>query len=79
MPGDIIQMEKVRMKYVEGGQTISEAMPHHTAVILKVVSADEVILIHQNTGYTGRKVGTSKFVFSGVFAGKYTVYRPVKG
>lgn len=77
-PGDIIQFEKIKIKYKKGNQTFTEAMPHHTAIILKTDGKDEVTLIHQNTGYTGRKVGTSQMRFSTIISGKYFVYRPEK-
>jgi hypothetical protein len=76
MPGDIIQFEKVKVKYKVGKQTFTEAMPHHTAIIYKTINDDEVTLIHQNTGYTGKKVGTSSLRFSTIISGKYFIYRP---
>lgn len=75
-PGDIIQFEKIKIKYKEGNQTFTETMPHHTAVIFETNGQDEVILAHQNTGYTGKKVGTSKLRFSTIISGKYYIYRP---
>lgn len=75
-PGDIIQFEKIKIKYKEGNQTFTESMPHHTAVIYETNSQDEVTLAHQNTGYTGKKVGTSKLRFSTIISGKYFIYRP---
>lgn len=75
-PGDIIQFEKIKIKYKKGKEIYTEAMPHHTAIIYKVVDKDEVTLIHQNTGYTGRKVGTSSLKFSTILSGKYYIYRP---
>lgn len=78
MPGDLIQFEKVKVKYKNGKQTFTEAMPHHTAIIYKVTNSDEVMLIHQNTAYSGRKVGTSNLRFSTIISGKYFIYRPEK-
>lgn len=77
-PGDIIQFEKIKVKYKEGNQTFTEEMPHHTAIVFSVNSKDEVILIHQNTAYTGKKVGKSKLRFSTITSGKYYIYRPQK-
>jgi len=77
-PGDIIQFEKVKIKYKEGNKTFTEAMPHHTAIIYETINQDEVILAHQNTGYSGKKVGTSKLKFSTIISGKYYIYRPEK-
>jgi hypothetical protein len=75
-PGDIIQFEKIKIKYKKGKEIFTEAMPHHTAIIYKVIDKNEVTLIHQNTGYTGRKVGTSSLKFSTILSGKYYIYRP---
>ncbi len=74
--GDIIQFEKIKIKYKKGKDVFTESMPHHTAIIYKVINDDEVTLIHQNTGYTGRKVGTSSLKFSTIVSGKYYIYRP---
>ena len=77
-PGDIIQFEKIKIKYKKGKQIFTEAMPHHTAIVYKVLTQDEITLIHQNTGYSGRKVGTSSLKFSTIISGKYYIYRPEK-
>ena len=76
MPGDIIQFKNVKVQYKQGASKYTELMTHHTAVIYEVISEDEVILIHQNTAFTGRKVGTSKLQFSSVVKGTYKIYRP---
>lgn len=78
LPGDIIQFEKIKIKYKKGSQTFTEEMPHHTAIIFEMKNQDEVILAHQNTGYSGRKVGTSTLRFSTIISGKYYIYRPEK-
>lgn len=78
LPGDIIQFEHIKIKYKKGSNTFTESMPHHTAIIYEVISEDEVKLTHQNTGYTGRKVGVSGLKFSTIQSGKYMVYRPQK-
>ncbi len=77
MPGDIIQFEKLKTVSENNGMKSTEMFPHHTAIVFEVMNADEIVLIHQNTGYTGRKVGTSRFKFSTITTGKYTIYRPV--
>jgi hypothetical protein len=77
MPGDIIQFEKLKTVAQSNGVKTSEMFPHHTAIIYEVKSADEIVLIHQNTGYTGKKVGTSTFKFSTIATGKYIIYRPI--
>lgn len=78
LPGDIIQFEKIKIKYKKGNQTFTESMAHHTAIVMNVQSKDEITLIHQNTDYSGRKVGTSGLKFSTIISGKYFVYRPEK-
>lgn len=77
-PGDVIQFEKVEIELDKGNQVLFEKMYHHTAIVYEVLSEDEVVLIHQNTGYTGKKVGTSNLVFSSIKKGTYIIYRPQK-
>ena len=77
-PGDIIQFEKVKVKYTENKITYQEAMPHHTAIIYEVKGKGEYVLAHQNTAYTGRKVGTSALNLMNVTGGEITIYRPEK-
>lgn len=77
MPGDIIQFKNVKIKYKEGKTTYTEIMTHHTALVYEVKSENEFVLIHQNTGYTGRKVGTSGFRLNSIIKGSYKIYRPV--
>lgn len=77
-PGDMVQFEGVKMKYEKDGGFYEENMPHHTAVIYKVISAGSFLLAHQNTAYSGRKVGISEFRLEWVKKGKYYFYRPEK-
>ena len=77
MQGDIIQFEKLKTVSVTNGVKSTEMFPHHTAIIFEVKNTDELVLIHQNTGHTGKKVGKSTFKFSTITTGKYTIYRPV--
>lgn len=76
-PGDIIQFEKVKRKYMEGNVTYFETMYHHTAIVSEVISENEIVLLHQNTEQTGKKVGESNFTFDSVTNGKMEFYRPV--
>lgn len=76
MPGDIIQFEKLKTVAQVNGVKTTETFPQHTAIVYEVKSADEIVLIHQNTGYTGKKVGKSTFKFSTITSGKYVIYRP---
>jgi len=77
-PGDIIQFENVKLKYSKGKQNFTEEMKQHTAIIFAVKNTDEVTLAHQNTGFSGKKVGKSPLVFSTIYKGKYSIYRPEK-
>ena len=77
-PGDIIQFEKVKVKYTENKINYQEAMPHHTAIIYRVKGTGNYVLAHQNTAYTGRKVGTSDLYLNNITGGKFSIYRPVK-
>ena len=77
-PGDIIQFEKVKVKYTENKITYEEVMPHHTAIIYEVKGNGEYVLAHQNTAYTGRKVGTSSLNLMNVTGGKINIYRAEK-
>ena len=76
-PGDIIQFERVKVKYTKGNVTYEESMYHHTAIIGEVISQNEVVLIHQNTGEHGRRVGKSSLRFDTVKSGKMIFHRPV--
>jgi len=78
MPGDIIQFKNVKIKYKKGNTTYTEAMTHHTALVHEVKSENEFVLIHQNTGYSGRKVGTSGLLLNTIIKGSYKIYRPTK-
>jgi hypothetical protein len=77
-PGDIIQFEKVKLKWKDGKFTYTESMMHHTAVVMKVVNKNEVVIAHQNTAQTGKKVGESELFFDRITSGKYLIYRPTR-
>jgi hypothetical protein len=75
-PGDIIQFQNVKLKWEEGKYTYTETMKHHTALIYNIEEDGTIVLIHQNTGQHGRKVGTTVFRIQDMQKGKITVYRP---
>ena len=81
-PGDIIQFKNVMVEYkteVENGTQISrETMGQHTAIVYRVNAPGDLQLAHQNTGFSGRKVGVSRFVLANIKKGKIWVYRPEK-
>lgn len=76
-PGDLIQFEGVRIKYTQGRTVFTESMDHHTAVINEVKAKGVFILVHQNTGAHGRKVGLSDLDLKAIIKGRYMIYRPV--
>jgi len=74
--GDIIQFKNVKIKWEEGKYTYEEVMKHHTAIVHEVKEDGTLVLIHQNTGQHGRKVGTTIFRINDMKKGKIMVYRP---
>lgn len=77
MPGDIIQFENVKVVYKKGNTTTTEMMPHHTAIVYKVIAPGVYELAHQNTGFSGRKVGLSEFNLEHMVKGRIYFYRPI--
>jgi len=77
-PGDLIQFEGVKIKYKQGNTTYTETMEHHTAIIYRVIKKGVYELAHQNTGFSGRKVGLSTLDISTIVNGKVSIYRPTK-
>jgi hypothetical protein len=81
-PGDIIQFKKVlteiKTNHPDGSYEIKrETMGQHTAIVYKVNDKGDFELAHQNTGFSGKKVGISRFVLKTVKKGKVYIYRPV--
>lgn len=80
--GDIIQFKDVMMEYKnetpEGTEIRRETMGQHTAVVYRVNGKGDYELAHQNTSFSGRKVGISRFVLANMKKGKIWVYRPEK-
>jgi hypothetical protein len=76
-PGDIIQFKNVKVTYKAGNTIYKETMAHHTAIVYKVLAKGKYELAHQNTGFSGRKVGISTLDLSTVKKGKLYFYRPV--
>jgi hypothetical protein len=75
-PGDIIQFEGVKVKFKKGNTTYTESMEHHTAIINRIIEKGVYELAHQNTGFSGRKVGLSTLDISTITKGKMYIYRP---
>lgn len=76
-PGDIIQFENVKVFYRDGNTIFKEFMTHHTAIIIKVFSQGKYEIAHQNTGFSGRKVGISNLDLKTIIKGKVYFYQPV--
>ena len=71
LPGDIIQFENVVFK----GELYSMSMPHHTAVVIEVLSPLVVKIAHQN--FAGKKtVQFTEVNFNDLKKGDAQFYRP---
>jgi hypothetical protein len=77
-PGDIIQIENVKLEYTNGDMIYTENMAHHTAIIYEVLSEGHYKIAHQNTSFSGRKVGISELKMETVKKGKIIFYRPYR-
>jgi hypothetical protein len=77
LPGDLIQFKNVKVTYRVGNTFYKETMAHHTAIVYKVLAHGKYEIAHQNTGFSGRKVGVSSLDLSTVTKGKLFFYRPV--
>ncbi len=75
-PGDIIQFRDVKIRYREGNKIYTETMGHHTAIVYRVKGNGVFELAHQNTGFSGRRVGLSNLDLETVVSGKMWFYRP---
>jgi hypothetical protein len=75
-PGDIIQFTNVKLQYEKDDAIYTETMAHHTAIVYKVYADGHYQLAHQNTGFSGRKVGLSDLKLEDVKTGKLKFYRP---
>ena len=75
-PGDIVHFKGAVIERVEGFTTYTETMKQHTAIITKVYGKGVYELAHQNTSFSGRKVGTSPINIDGLKKGKIIIYRP---
>jgi hypothetical protein len=75
-PGDILQIENVKMEYTKDNAIYTENMTHHTAIVYHVVAKGHYKIAHQNTSFSGRKVGISELNLDHVKKGKIIFYRP---
>lgn len=77
-PGDFIQFSNILIKYSKGDKHFTETMGQHTAIVYRVIDQENKIfeIAHQNTDFSGRKVGLSEFNLKYVAKGKLWFYRP---
>jgi hypothetical protein len=78
-PGDIIHFENVVLKYKKDNAIYSENYPQHTAIVYRVLGPGEYEIAHQNTSFTGKKVGLSTLRLKDKKSGKWKFYRPKAG
>ena len=77
-PGDIIQIENAKLEYKKDNGIYTETMTHHTAIIYEVLGKSQFKIAHQNTSFSGKKVGLSDFNLNYLKKGSITFYRPYK-
>jgi hypothetical protein len=53
-------------------------MGQHTAIVYKVIEKGVYEIAHQNTQFSGRKVGVNTLNLNHVIEGDYYFYRPTK-
>ncbi len=79
LPGDIIQLKNVKVQYTREQMIYVETMKQHTAIVYEILGKNHFKIAHQNTRFSGRKVGLSEFNLNHVVKGKVWIYRPVPG
>jgi hypothetical protein len=73
LPGDVIQFENVEFK----GELYKVSMPHHTAIVIEVLSPLLVKVAHQN--FAGKRtVQFTELNFNDLKKGKVEFFRPKK-
>ncbi len=75
-PGDIIAFKGVKFGGIQNGQKYFEEMEKHFAVVKEVRPNGELVLLHQNTGRFGRKLGESSIFLGDLKKGKLEFFRP---
>ncbi|MCC6372844.1 MAG: hypothetical protein IT236_17705 [Bacteroidia bacterium] len=78
LPGDIIEMRGTKIEYKEHDVFYREELKLHIAIIYSVAKQNHFVLIEQNTGKLGQKVGTSPLELKQLKTGKYKIFRPIK-
>lgn len=72
LPGDVIQFEKVKIVNEDEGW---QQLPHHTAIIVKVLAPGKYIVAEQNNN-NKKIVQFNEINLNNVKKGKYMIYRP---
>lgn len=75
LPGDVIQFTTVRLEKDGGFQGLGN--PQHTAIVAKVLSPTELVILHQNYGV--KTVTELTIDISTKTAGELVIYRPLPG
>ncbi len=76
--GDIMQFEGVELKYEKDKTIYFEKLEHHTAIVFEVKDKGSYVIADQNTGFSGKKVGTHAIELSSITKGKFKIFRPIK-
>ena len=79
LPGDIIQFKNVKIRYQITNTTYTEFMKQHTAIVYNIKRKNVFTIAHQNTEFSGRKVGLSDLNLNHVVKGNVKIYRPIPG
>ena len=75
-PGDIIAFKGVKFGGIQNGIKYFEEMEKHFAVVKEVRANGELLLLHQNTGKFGKKLGESSIYIGDLKKGKMEFFRP---
>jgi hypothetical protein len=78
-PGDLIHFDRVTLSYKKGKALYTEDYPQHTAIVYRVLGPGEYEIAHQNTSFSGKKVGLSILRLKDKRSGKWKFYRPKAG
>jgi hypothetical protein len=74
--GDIIAFKNVKFGGTQNGVKYFELMEKHFAVVKEVKANGELVLLHQNTGKFGKKLGESSIFLGDLKKGKLTFFHP---
>ena len=74
--GDLIQFERVKLKYTKNGKNYYGYTKKHTAIVHSVSSINDFQIAEQNTQEFGKRVGISQLKTEWIVSGKIFIYRP---